>query len=321
MDKKAEQQKPSQLSSDIARIIIENTSDLVAVTAFNPQATFLYANNAYERLLGYAPEELIGSPSIDFIHHDDKKNLQPLLAEYLIKKAKQLLTGKEQVITETVEYRIKDKKGVWHDFEATANIVQNNLIFIAKDITRRKSAETALALSEAKYRDLYEGSRDGWVRVALNGKIEECNNSFINMLGYPKDELFETVYQDITPSKWHEMEAEIIETQVKVRGYSNVFEKEYVRSDGEVFPVELRAYLIKDANGISSGMWAFVKDITERKKAEKFLKENQEALRLKLEEVEKFNKIAVGREIKMMELKKEIHALHEEINHLKGLSR
>ena len=45
-----------------------------------------------------------------------------------------------------------------------------------------------------------------------------------------------------------------------------MYEKEYIRKDGTVFPVELRSYLIRDGDGKATGMWAFVRDITERKR-------------------------------------------------------
>jgi hypothetical protein len=44
---------------------------------------------------------------------------------------------------------------------------------------------------------------------------------------------------DLTPQKWHAFEADVVTQQVKGRGYSDVYEKEYQRRDGTVFPVEL----------------------------------------------------------------------------------
>jgi two-component system cell cycle sensor histidine kinase/response regulator CckA len=55
--------------------------------------------------------------------------------------------------------------------------------------------------------------------------------------------------------------------QILTRGYSDNFEKEYVCKDGRILPVRLTRYLVKE-NGENVGMWAVVRDITERKKAE-----------------------------------------------------
>jgi PAS domain S-box-containing protein len=97
----------------------------------------------------------------------------------------------------------------------------------------------------------------------------EVNDSYKNMMGYSEDELRKLTYKDITPEKWHASEQIILTEQILKRGYSDPYEKELIRKDGTIFPVELRAYLIKDAQGNNAGMRAIVTDITDRKKAEK----------------------------------------------------
>jgi len=79
-------------------------------------------------------------------------------------------------------------------------------------------------------------------------------------------------YTDITPKQWHDFEKNIVETQILVRGYSEAYEKEYIRKDGTVFPVELKTYLLRNKEGQPEGMWAVIRDITERKKAEGVLR-------------------------------------------------
>jgi PAS domain S-box-containing protein len=135
-----------------------------------------------------------------------------------------------------------------------------------RDSVRDKVA--ALQASEARYRRLYDGMTDGFVRVDMAGTILESNTAFQEMLGYGADELRKLTYTDITPRRWHDFEADIIEEQVKTRGISELYEKEYVRADGTRFPVELQAHVIRDADGAAAGMWAMVRDITARKEAE-----------------------------------------------------
>ena len=113
----------------------------------------------------------------------------------------------------------------------------------------------------------------------MDGRIQEFNDLFPQMVGYDADELRTLRYQDLTPEKWHAFEACIIETQVLKRGHSDVYEKEYRRKDGTIFPVELRTILIRDANGRAPvGMWAVVRDITARKQAEHALADAREEL-------------------------------------------
>jgi PAS domain S-box-containing protein len=99
------------------------------------------------------------------------------------------------------------------------------------------------------------------------------------MLGYTADELSKLTYQDLTPHKWHSMESEIVEKQILKRGYSDVYEKEYIQKDGSVFPVELRSTIIRDDKGIPTGMWALVRDISERKRIESTLHISEERYR------------------------------------------
>jgi PAS domain S-box-containing protein len=143
------------------------------------------------------------------------------------------------------------------------------------DITDRKNTEETLRLSEARYRSLYEGMMDAYVSVEMDGKIVHFNEAYQKMVGYEIEELRGLNYNDLTPKKWHEYEAEITEKQVIGRGYSEVYEKEYLRKDGTVFPVELRAALIRDKSGNPAGMWALIRDISVRKIIEQTLRDSE----------------------------------------------
>lgn len=147
------------------------------------------------------------------------------------------------------------------------------------DITERKRAEDALRESEAKYRRLHEGMRDAFAGVDMSGRILETNAAFCAMLGYTDAELYKRKYTRITPSRWHAFERRIIAEQVLVRGFSDVFEKEYRRKDGTIFPVELRIFLLRDDRGRPASMWAIVRDITERKRAEQALSRSEAFIR------------------------------------------
>jgi PAS domain S-box-containing protein len=166
----------------------------------------------------------------------------------------------------------------------------------------REQAEEALRQSEKKYRTLHESMMDAFISVDMAGHIVEFNSVYKNILGYPEEELYNLTYVDITPEKWHASEARIVDEQILERGYSDVYEKEYRKKDGTVFPVELRTFLIRDEAGRPTGMWAVVRDITERKRAEVQLAEQ-------LDELRRWHAATLGRETRILDLKHEVNEL------------
>jgi len=180
--------------------------------------------------------------------------------------------------SETIHREVVIKDRVFEEsicFTPKSDIVR----IYTRDLTERKRAEAALRKSEARYRHLHESMTDAFVRVSMDGWIQESNRAFQEMLGYTDEELHRFTYMDLTPERWHAFQAEIIEKQVVRRGFSDVYQKEYYRKDGAVLPVELRTFLLRDEQGSPSGMWAMVRDITERKEVEAALMEQQQRLR------------------------------------------
>ncbi len=98
--------------------------------------------------------------------------------------------------------------------------------------------------SENRFRQLYGNLRDGSAVVDMSGNIVESNPAFQAMLGYPPEELVKLSLQDLTPKTRQEQEARIIAEQVLPRGYSDLYEQEYLRRDGSLLPVELQTYSV-----------------------------------------------------------------------------
>jgi PAS domain S-box-containing protein len=152
------------------------------------------------------------------------------------------------------------------------------LLAIVFDLGESRAAERKLRESEAKYRRLHESMSEAVVQVEMSGRLVEFNEAYRSLLGYGAEELQGLSYIDITPERWHEMESTIVENQVLVRGYSDVYEKEYRRKDGSLVPIELRTYLLRDEEDRPSGMWAIIRDISDRKRLEAKMNEYKEEL-------------------------------------------
>ena len=132
---------------------------------------------------------------------------------------------------------------------------------------------------ETRYRKLYESIQDGFASVDLAGRITEYNPAFREMLGYSDEELQTLTYRDITPENWHESEGRILKEKVLLLGTSEIYEKEYRRKDGSIFPVELHTFLLHNDAGQPSGLGAIARDITGRKQTEEALRESEERFR------------------------------------------
>jgi two-component system sensor kinase FixL len=90
------------------------------------------------------------------------------------------------------------------------------------------------------------------------------------MLGYSKKELRNMTAQQLMPEKWHEQREKIVE-KVLQTGHSIVFEREYKRKDGSVFPASVRTWRLTDEKEKVIGIWSIVRDITEQKDFQKNL--------------------------------------------------
>ncbi|HDZ16818.1 MAG TPA: PAS domain S-box protein [archaeon] len=160
-------------------------------------------------------------------------------------------------------YYLEDKSFLKEEHDLIRDIGVRLKVTLEKKETQKRLRE-----SEEKYRMGFKSSTDGIASADMEGTFIDCNNAFLEMLGYTRDELFKLNFRDITPQRWHEMEDNMIISQLTDGKDSGIYEKEYIRKDGTNFPVNARFWIIKDDQGDPVRMWTIVRDITERKKAE-----------------------------------------------------
>jgi len=153
----------------------------------------------------------------------------------------------------------------------------------AKELEEQNKSEQQLKFSEEKYRRLYETSQDGIMARDTKGKMINCNKAYAKMLGHTKKELRHTSIQQLLPAKWYNQREKIV-NQVLTTGSSIVFEREYNRKDGSVFPASVRTWRLTDGKGKVIGIWSIVRDITEQKDMQKNLQDHAGALEKIVEE-------------------------------------
>ena len=269
-----------------AREYAENIVETVRLplVVLNGDLRILTANQSFYVTFKVTPEETIGSYIHDLGNRQwDIPELRTLFEEILPQK------------TLFYDYKVE------HDFptighktillnarEIFREAVGSHIILLAmEDITELKQREQELLSSEAKFRQLHESLMDAFIKTNLHGEIIESNQVFREMVGYSPQELARLSYQVLTPDKWHAADTRIVDEQILPRGYSDVYEKEYVTKDGRVIPVELRGFLLRNPYGKPEAMWAILRDISERKRVSAVLA--KQAAQLRQEIVERNN--------------------------------
>jgi two-component system, LuxR family, sensor kinase FixL len=140
-----------------------------------------------------------------------------------------------------------------------------------------KKTQEALLLAERRYRRLYETTQDGIMARDLDGKMIDCNPAYAKMLGYTKKELRKMAVRQLLPERWHEQRDRVVE-RVLETGRSIVFEREYKRKDGSIFPASVRSWRLTNDRGKAIGIWSIVRDISQQKRLQKNLEEHADVL-------------------------------------------
>lgn len=119
---------------ELFRIVAENAADMIALV--DVKGRRLYNSPAYERILGYTPEELAKTPVFEQIHPDDRFKVLEAARE-----ARTTGVGRK------LQYRMRHKNGSWRVLESTATTIKNEqgdvekLVIVNRDVTERKRAE------------------------------------------------------------------------------------------------------------------------------------------------------------------------------------
>ena len=199
------------------------SGDMICVAGFD--TCFKRVNPAFEKCLGYSPEELLDKSFLDFIHPDDLDATKRVVSEKLA----------EGVPVFNFENRYRCKNGTWKWLSWTSNpVVAEQLTYaIARDITEHKSAEQKVRESEKRYQQLFDMESDAIFLIDVeSGRFIEANKAASDLYGYTHGELLEKRNVDLSA----EPEATLAVMANNVRKVPLRFHK---KKDGTVFPVEI----------------------------------------------------------------------------------
>jgi len=138
-------------------------------------------------------------------------------------------------------------------------------------------ANRDLAEREAKIRRLVDANIIGIFISGLRGRVLEANDAFLHLVGYDRDDLVSgrIRWTDLTPSEWRERDKRAL-AELSSNTIAQPYEKEFFRKDGSCVPVLIGGALFEE--GGNEGV-AFVLGLTERKRAEKALRESEAKFR------------------------------------------
>ncbi|MGE5073131.1 MAG: PAS domain S-box protein, partial [Anaerolineae bacterium] len=250
-------------SEENYRALFTNIPDGVYRTTADGKV--LAANPALVHMLGYESLEEFQQVNVPDLYIDagERTELIDLLnqdAETHQREARLRCKGGQQVTVLDSSRAIRDERGQVRYFEGTLT-----------DITARKRAEDALRLENRRFQRFIESNIVGILIGDTAGGVSLANDYYLNILGVTRQDLLsgKVKWTEFTPPEWLPADEKAI-TQLRATGTCEPYEKEYQRADGTRVPVFLADAMLP---GPDEQIAAFVLDISERKQADKRIRQ------------------------------------------------
>ena len=249
------------------QVMIEQSRDGVLV--INIDGTLDEANEAFAGMLGYAQPELLALPVAHWYVGLSATQLRKALA-------------RDDIASTLRTLRLRRKDGSLLDAEVslTRLLLNNRTVWfcVCRDIGARLRIENALRASEARYRATFENSAVGIAENALDGAWISVNPRLCQITGYSHRALMALDYRKLThpddlSGDWAKLYPVLKGAQASV-----VVEKRYLRQDGTVIWVARTSSVVRWPDGRPHYFVSMVEDITERKRIEAELAEQQQML-------------------------------------------
>ncbi len=236
----------------------------------------------WSRLLGHAPgsKEAEGATWESLLHPEDR--------ERVLASLRRCTDGSENGYE--AEYRLRCQDGSYKWVLSRGSVVERDdrgrakrMIGAITDLTSRRQAEEALRLSEARFRALIEAAPDAIVVFDLEArKFVDFNRQATRLFGLSAEVLGKQGPVELSPERQPDgrpsSEAAADYLRQAIEGGTPGFEWTHLASDGREIPCEIHLVRLPDPTRIL--IRGNITDITERKKAQKALRENEERLRI-----------------------------------------
>jgi len=294
-----ENQARLEQAEERSRLLLESAEE--GIFGVEEDGLVNFINPAGLAMLGFETDELIGQNIHPLIHHT-----RPDGSPYPIEECPMHHTLTQGMIGSRDDEVLWRKDGTAFSAEYTSVPIRKKgsiagTVVVFRDISERKQADQALRESRATARGLLDATQESLLLLDKEGIIIAANHTAARRHQRTRGELIGTNRFDILPQNLRESSKGHFNNVLQT---CNPTDFEDVR-DGMV--LHHIYYPVQDKTGAIIGVAIFAQDITERKHME-------EELKRKMEELEQFSKLAIGREIKMIQLKEEINELLDQMN-------
>ena len=286
-----------------AESLIEDAPDPVFVSDL--EGKILQANDAVSELLGFRKDEVLEQSLSRFISADETREFTAALREVV-----------EHGVSRNARLNPRSASGEIIPTTLNASALRDpegrviGAIGVLRDM---RELDKARAYAER----LIEDAPDPVFVSDLDGKIIQANEAVSQLLGFRKDEVVEqSLSRFISPDETREFTAALRE--VVERGRTRNARLNPRSASGEVIPTTLNASALRDPDGRVIGAIGILRDMRAYEQVVRDLEQSKAELTEKILDLEKFEEVVVGRELKMIALEKELESLRADIGNLRA---
>ena len=250
------------------RALVQNSSDAIMIVGAD--ATVLWESPGVTTVLGYEPDELLGTNGMDYLHPDFVETVATLLGELL----------SEPQGTRRIEVQVRHKDGSWRWCEAVGrNLLDQpavgGLVVNLADVTERHRAHSI----QRRLAAIVESSSDAIVGQALDGTVLSWNEAAESMYGYTAAEMIGQNIRRLMPDELVPEFESMLARVAHGEGVERVVTKRR-RRDGDLLDVSLSLSPVRNSAGEVVSLAGIARDITAEKRAAEAVADSEASFRL-----------------------------------------